>query len=103
MADITREIHVSLVDFEEADAVAQLYKRIRFPPQEALGVIDAKLGEESLPSRTSKRLRLGRAAAAVLNLRIRVRDAKRLRSDSKSSAVHHRHGVSDQTETAFSD
>ena len=86
MSPISRQVLVSQ-GFAEIDTVAELGKTMRFDSDDALGVVDAKLGRGNALARMCRRLRLGGLVAPVLSSLARLRDARRLRARDRGLVI----------------
>lgn len=80
MSPISRRVLVSL-GFEQVTAVLELGKTIRFTSEQALKILNSKLGESNVLSRACRDLRLGRVMAGALNWAHRLRDSGRLQAN----------------------
>lgn len=86
MSPISRRVLASL-GFEQATAAIELGKTIRFTSEQALKILNSKLGEGNVLSRACQGLRLGWAMAGALNLAHRLRDSSRLRANLHEFAI----------------
>ena len=86
MSPISRKILASL-GYTEIDPVVELNKTMRFDSDDALDVLKAKLGRLDALAKVCRRFGLGWAVAVVLNLSVRLREARRLRERERSLTI----------------